>query len=119
MGAPWESERNRYEFEYREFPCKIVRMEMLGHLCGYVRIPEWSRYYGKLDSDIDLNVHGGITASNIENKEHWIGFDCAHIFDYIPYYEDHNPEGATYKDVGFVAGQLLRLVDQIIEAGWR
>ena len=65
---------------------------------AYVKIPESHKYWLKDYSDIDIEVHGGLTYSkdylNIsENQkiEGWfIGWDYAHFGDYVGY-EEHVP----------------------------
>lgn len=61
-----------------------------GHRCGYVRVPEGHDLFGKdyMDMDIDINCHGGLTFSEMIEKDergftvgYWIGFDCAHRHD--------------------------------------
>lgn len=70
----------------------------LGHLCGYVMVPNNHPAYGKPDeydpSINEINCHGGITLAEFNNHpEHpypvkqtetnayWIGFDCGHYGD--------------------------------------
>lgn len=63
------------------------------HPTAYVKIPRNSKYYGK--KDIDIEVHGGITyadnhiwINNTQKIEGWfIGWDYAHMGDYIGYEE--------------------------------
>lgn len=63
------------------------------HPTAYVKIPRNSTYYGK--KDIDIEVHGGITyaddhiwINNTQKIEGWfIGWDYAHMGDYIGYEE--------------------------------
>ena len=63
------------------------------HPTAYVKIPRNSKYYGK--KDIDIEVHGGITSAddhiwinNTQKIEGWfIGWDYAHMGDYIGYEE--------------------------------
>jgi hypothetical protein len=58
---------------------------------GYVKIVPKHIYYGKGYDDIPLNVHGGLTFSEIISDNdvdgwpegHWIGFDTAHYGDDI------------------------------------
>lgn len=63
------------------------------HPTAYVKKPRNSRYYGK--KDIDIEVHGGITyaddhiwINNTQKNEGWfIGWDYAHMGDYMGYEE--------------------------------
>jgi hypothetical protein len=67
----------------------IVIFNDTGHRCGYIEIPRSHPCYEKEYSDIDVNVHGGLTFSAY-NKEmpydspegFWVlGFDCIHSSD--------------------------------------
>lgn len=53
----------------------------IGYRCGYVLIPEGHLWHGKDYGEIDADVHGGLTYSEDEQGEYWIGFDCAHSGD--------------------------------------
>lgn len=62
------------------FNACIRRHEYIGHLCGYVEVPE------ELSVNIDeINCHGGITFndnwSEFPTNGHYIGFDCMHFGD--------------------------------------
>jgi len=90
------------EGTYKGYKFLVVAQDM-GHRCGYVRIPEKHRLYGKdysykvmIDgkrapiSDY-FDVHGGLTFSDkISETEAgkvkkiegwWLGFDCEHFGD--------------------------------------
>lgn len=83
------------EFTCCGYPCVIVRV-YLGHLCGYVGLPEGHPYYGMKYGQIgaqegDPRVHGGVTytewinpSTGDEDGFWWVGFDCAHAGDYSP-----------------------------------
>jgi len=114
-------------------PCLIVR-NRLGALCGYVGVEKDSKLYGKHYSDIDsdFGVHGGLTFSNkcdstacesegICHKPDagesddvwWLGFDCSHSGDLIPY---RGFIGESYRNVAYVKSQCASLAKQIKEA---
>ncbi len=65
------------------------------HPVAYIKIPEDSKYFGKGISDIDIEVHGGITyeedhlyISDSQKLEgYFIGWDYAHCYDYAGYEE--------------------------------
>lgn len=65
------------------------------HPTAYVKIPENHKYWLKDYSDIDIEVHGGLTyssdhiwTSDNQRIEGWfIGWDYAHFGDYIGYEE--------------------------------
>lgn len=84
------------KFEAHGLECAVLRNGAMGHLCGYVSLPKehpwYGMRYGKIEKlDNCPTVHGGITYS--ENKlpcsdsedGWWLGFDCAHAGDYVPY----------------------------------
>lgn len=88
----WVEEADVTEFEYLGYEASVIRVFKRehaakdiayfgGHLCVYVRIPNTHPYFK--NEEIDLDVHGGITF-NEAHEEHWIGFDCAHLGDYVP-----------------------------------
>jgi len=99
--GPWQNEPDKIQFEYKNFPCLIVR-NRFGALCGYVGVEENHWAFKKGWDDLNLNVHGGITFTDfcqngdecssichkVEQEENdcvwWIGFDCAHGGDYYP-----------------------------------
>jgi hypothetical protein len=113
-------------FEYKGYKCMIHRVDHLGTLCGYVGVPADHPLY--LQSGEDLEVHGGITFSNWWEEEKdglwYLGFDCAHYGDIIPFVELVDPlglrairerydDGSTYKDIHYVRTQCKRLVEQL------
>lgn len=95
--GPWEGEPDRVEWRHAGLPCLIVRNELGGHWCGYAAVPPGHPLHGRGYSDIDVDVHGGLTYANpcggpICHVPHpgepddvwWFGFDCAHAYDYMP-----------------------------------
>lgn len=143
---PWLQEENRYQFYYRGYPCLILRNHM-GAFCGYVGITEKNRFYGIPMEKLSFSVHGGITFAGYGddasygghhfcrpskdkdgNQLYWIGFDCAHKYDYCPAVAHqlkeagvepslYLPKDKTYRTVNYVIGELQFLVDQIIDRG--
>jgi hypothetical protein len=88
----WCDEPDEVEFitrsGYRAF---IIRHGMLGHLCGYVEIPEDHPY--NRGAPLRHQPHGGITFEDPEleglntpkcSRVMWIGFDCNHSRDLAP-----------------------------------
>ncbi len=96
----WIEEPDKVSFEHLGVECKIIRMVdkdlnssiFGGHLCGYVKVPDGHKCFGKHYDDIEMDVYQGLTYGEINNEKHpylpkdghWIGFDCAHSGDYIP-----------------------------------
>jgi hypothetical protein len=67
----------------------MVLFNETGHRCGYVEIPRSHPCFEKEHSDVDVNVHGGLTFSAYSNvlpyaspEGFWVlGFDCIHYGD--------------------------------------
>lgn len=112
-------EGNEKSFKYLGYECRIIRIDGLGHLCGYVRIPKTNRIYKKEFGDYpisDLLVHGGVTftGNRFDDNDWWIGFDCAHFGDLVPG-SGYTATGTTYKDMDYVTKEIKNLVNQILE----
>lgn len=106
-------------FTYKTYTCEIVRSARC--LCGYVHLPKGHPLLEAYHTEIDIEVHGGLTYSD-EGK---IGFDCGHFDDYLfiwmPIGENKDcnfvPCGAPsgeYKNYEYVVKELENLVDKII-----
>lgn len=120
MNREWETEPDEVKFQYKGYNCEILRPTEMGHLCGYVDLPETSKFFGQGYDDIPVRVHGGLTYAGFNNGFWRIGFDCAHAGDLIPYLVERHPEFRTslsesYKNIVFVQEGLYSLVDQIID----
>lgn len=48
---PWKAEPDEEVFEAHGLKCKVRRVTGLGHLCGYVGVPESHPWFGKSYSD--------------------------------------------------------------------
>ncbi len=101
----WRSEPDKSQWydEATGLPCLAVRGP-LGSWCGYVGVheghPWYQRSYSDDEGDLarEAEVHGGLTYSNWGSDERinfahhsgeplpvwWLGFDCAHCFDFVP-----------------------------------
>lgn len=117
-----KQEGNEKEFVYQGYECMILRVEGLGHLCGYVRIP-YNSPLKDLGYDVDFDVHGGITYNGTfkhKGKEgHWIGFDTAHCMDLSLYQleKGYATDNLFYRDMNYVTLEIQKLVHQI--KNWR
>jgi len=144
--GPWNNEPDKAQWVYNGLDCLIVRNHY-GALCGYVGVPESSQYfekhYDQVHEAIDLDVHGGLTFANkcrphpegdhkgichIEegaaNKTvWWLGFDCAHAWDYSPRDSERenenpifrqNPED-IYRNFSYVKTEVEYLARQLLE----
>lgn len=89
-----------------DITCVIRRVENC-HLCGYVEVDDG------VDADT-IDCHGGITFDSKEvhsfpTNNRYIGFDCNHASDWVPGF----CFSGTYRDVGFVLGELYRMTVQL------
>ena len=119
----WEYEPDKVTFEYEGIKCEVIRSKEIGHLCGYVTLPEGHPWANLTTWDlIDVDVHGGITFAQQTDDGYVIGFDCAHAWDITPcIYErfkqdlDSDPDLA-YRDIGYVIRETVKLAKQAISA---
>jgi hypothetical protein len=103
-----------------------------GHLCGYLKIP---KDHPLFKTSLDLDCHGGITYYEW-TEEHWVGFDCGHLGDYIPTMESLKnqrkaagefeifpiPEefkqyaifNPSYKNITYCIDELIGMIDELI-----
>ncbi|MFB5619504.1 MAG: hypothetical protein ACE5RC_00025 [Nitrosopumilus sp.] len=103
----WLDEPDQLEFTYNEFNCYIKR-PFSGNLCGYVEIPEDNIFYNRecfkcYELYEKVSVHGGITFSDFifdeerQKKIFFVGFDCAHLGDYVPLVEKYKIQNLNHK----------------------
>ena len=120
--GPWmtEPDYKHWVDEQTDLDCLIVRVEGLGHLCGYVGVPEGHPWYRVKYDEIpggDFGCHGGLTRTELcegrvchdvpgrPEPVWWLGFDHAHAGDHSPGEESilgWVPNGGTYRDVPYV-----------------
>lgn len=128
--GPWSTEPNRIEFESHGFPC-LIRRNPLGALCGYVAVPRGHPCHGQSYNKLprNLEAHGGITYAEACNGEichvpkpgepddvWWIGFDCAHAWDLVPWIESQTPglcRNSEYRDIHYVRRECEELAAQL------
>lgn len=148
----WCIEPDLVKFTFKGYDCKIIRVFAVdgpeespimfgGHLCGYVKIPNNHVTYCKHYDDINVDVHGGLTYRKMENeKDYWIGFDCAHSRDIIPSiahfcktdlhmiekmppipegFEKHPLFNPIYRNLEFCINECKSMVDQLIELQYK
>lgn len=109
------------EQDYKDYHIAIYRTGKYGHLCGYIfiEVDEDSKTY----DIINEHFHGGITLY----KNHVVGFDCTHSWDFsLKYYdtmvEMGNPyvappnEFEVYRTVDYVENCLKETVDALIKS---
>lgn len=139
----WVEECDEITFEYLGYQGKVVRILKKepyseayfgGHLCGYVQIPENHPYFK--NKEIDIDCHGGLTYNSFD-KDHLIGFDCAHGGDKIPSFENlkkYLPEldnfkrelqesaffdswfNPIYRNMDFCIQECKKIIDQLVVA---
>lgn len=143
----WQHEPDRLEWidEYSGYPCIAKRVMHHGAWCGYVGISKGHKLQGKVWGDKEVNklrVHGGITYAEpcdgdpINGVCHksdnddiwWLGFDCAHGFDYRPATEAlyaislhlnphlrvyYNKSKEPYRDLEYVQIECTKLAKQL------
>jgi hypothetical protein len=108
--GPWSDEPDYLgQFMYGFFT--EVRRTNLGHLCGYIHIPETHPWF-KENNPRMVDVHGGVTFSARDSiLGTWVlGFDCGHHGDLAPALLitlGSNP-GGTYRTVRYVLEELDR-----------
>lgn len=99
-----------------QFKCYIRRQPRAGHLCGYVHLTPDNDYYGYEYYDIPVNCHGGLTYGSEHDGEWVIGFDCAHLGDYQPFYADmelYSGGESQYRDIEYVTKECESICEQI------
>lgn len=103
------------------YRCVILR-QALGHLCGYVGVEKGHSAWEKDYDLVDVGVHGGLTYSGFsaiekDAKDLWyVGFDCAHLGDYVPGMPPHGaPADESYRDMQFVENEIRHLSEQLAE----
>lgn len=127
----WEFDRKILKkgdrtFEYKGYK-GIVRLQPLGHLCGYVVIPEDSEFYELSFEEMyekaydRIDVHGGITFIGDIDGQYCLGFDCGHVNDYIPptkvvngvVYDMNFVGKENYRNIAYVGNEIKKMIDQI------
>ena len=112
----WTEEPDFDAWSDRNYICAI-RRNSLGSLCGYVALPldhplVIRQFPVQVTASINsLDVHGGVTFNEKIDGFYWIGFDCAHLGDYVPALD----YGGSYRDFDYVKSQISSVVDQLIE----
>jgi hypothetical protein len=124
----WDGEFDKYQLITNELFDALIIRTGLGHLCGYVGLPENHAYYKVNYNKLQhISVHGGLTFSDfsyetkvepsvshliLEKSVWWLGFDCCHWCDSSPinYY---NFKDASYRNVDYVKNEIFSLSKQL------
>lgn len=104
------------------YKCRINRLKPYDQWNGYVRLPDTSTigsngYY----DDIDVNVHGGVTwfgkfpVPKLDDNGIWIGFDCGHAWDWVPWLGHRFSENSIYRTKDYVKKECESLAKQLKE----
>lgn len=133
----WQNEPDKKQWIDQEtgLPCLIVRGPS-GALCGYVGVDELHPHFENEYSDVDVEVHGGLTFAGFcaktddpskhichmvepgeNDRVYWFGFDCAHAWDLSPsmnQYDFHRArEEETYRNIHYVEQEVASLAKQL------
>lgn len=90
-------------WNYRDIKLQALRAEH-GAWCGYMFTTM------DLPESVEKAAHGGITYGDREK----VGFDCAHLGDWVPQFGDIIPQG-TYRTFEFVKDVCERMADKLLE----
>lgn len=107
-------------YEWRDctdsMTCYIERNSM-GSWCGYVIIPNTFPITLKLGGYI--SCHGGVTYESLkDNGDLVIGFDCAHLGDYVPKLKEvytNYLNKQIYRTKQYVIDQVNLMAEQVLE----
>lgn len=131
--GPWQTEPDHAEFRHAGFPC-ILHRNKVGAWCGYVGVPPGHPWHGLgydqvHEMESELSVHGGLKyadacqgdichkpAPGEPDDVWWLGFDCAHVGDFLPVVAalvGRGPRmGELYKTIHYVRAETERLAEQ-------
>lgn len=126
----WDDEPDEVRWSYRGVDCLVLRPTAMGHLCGYVRIPEdhpcmqWGEYLWDAPDSVAVEVHGGVTfgprpfEGRADLPGVWVGFDCNHHLDYAPGSDASLREiglrcEGGYRNLNYVKRETERLAVQL------
>lgn len=127
--GPWQHEPDMYDWVDADsgYRCLMFRnMQTSGAWLGYVVVPVTHPWHGMQQGDVrldELDVHGGVTFVGTKGDDFMVGFDTAHIDDYMPmcssllqYGPPPTPdEVASYKDMAYVQRECAHLAKQIAD----
>jgi hypothetical protein len=130
--GPWMYEQDEEIWAHpgTDYLLAITRHPELGHLCGYLGVPEGHLWHGKGEEDLEVGVHGGLTFARgtapgrpgeWERPGYWwLGFDCAHFQDVVPIHyqlrQSSREDFGSYRDWQYVQDELASLVEQAEQA---
>ena len=140
----WDGEPDKVQWQDAAtgLPCLAVRNRRRGNWCGYVGVTEGHPFYEKdYENGASADVHGGITfgdfcqptedesigichvpAAGDPDRVWWLGFDCAHAWDYSPDDKKRADEeggiwaishDSHYRTLGYVKSECANLARQL------
>jgi hypothetical protein len=130
----WDSEPDKVQWKDMAtgLPCLAVRNQHMGHWCGYVGVAPGHPQYEM--GGCELDVHGGVNFAAMcapgepvetgvchiaepGEPEHvwWLGFDCAHAFDLVPFMSDTLRLGGIYRTLDYVQAECRSLALQLAQ----
>lgn len=144
--GPWKGEPDRIEWRIGPYVALMLRNARHGMWCGYVGLPPGHPWHGLDYNNVPVEVHGGLSFAGACMEDErparerichvplpgesddvwWLGFDCHHFMDLAPLFvqrerelfgDDPPPGHYTYRNVGYVRGEVERLVEQAAAAG--
>ena len=141
--GPWQDEPDKVQWTDKAtgLPCLIVRNPRHGNLCGYVGVDATHPCYRVDYSEVDVEVHGGLSYAALRptgadgglHTLWWFGFDCGHWRDIAPGLDallrerhldpldipDDGPEWMRrrYRPIGYVRDEVTQLARQLAELG--
>lgn len=129
--GPWRDEPDKAQWVDKEsnLDCLAVRAHH-GAWCGYVGIPPGHPWYDVSPWDVETSEDVNYGNRCLEDEPeptichvpepgrpadvYWIGFDCAHAWDYVPAYSANLPDRSqgTYRTLECVMARVTDLAWQ-------
>lgn len=122
--GPWQNEPDflRWQDYATGLWCVVRRALSTGALCGYVALPKGHPFRRMSGLELPVEAHGGVTYSEQMGADFYIGFDCAHYQDLMPYlraqlsrtgFTGQVLELGSYRDLEFAIRQCERVAAQV------
>lgn len=143
--GPWvdEVDKVQWQDDATGLPCLVKRNHM-GAWCGYVGVSKGHPLFEDTDAGDQVDPHGGVTFTGFcqphgegeewdaichvvdlgeDDRVWWIGFDCAHYADLVPFVHGTGEFGSklpspveiTYRDLAYVTDQTVQLARDLHE----